>query len=358
MLPAHATGGYSPPQRVASCEASGDIVAVADTSIWGVLSCGRALQLVHRTPAGSWSSRQLPFTGVVRAVADDGRTTFFLFSPPYQPSGTPLLIAKVPHGGAPSASRVLTQGGEEVPAASLVARDGKWWAVWDTVAYTGDARSARTVELHHARTIEPAFAPRRIPLGAGQHARPFLALRDEELRAVLALTRSPGPDGYGRQEPVLATAGRDGTFVERELSVTAEGEGVVDDLAVSSGRTAIVLHDGPRTLLAVDDLSMRFTTREVPTRSETRTVSLAMSGGRVFVGHSECFTASTGRFTCRAYVAEGALTGALATTEVSAPLGRQDPGVLARALVVTAARGRATAVTTVEGRASVTQTQR
>lgn len=62
-LPASATGGYSPPQRVSPCEAYGDVVAVADTSLWGVVGCVGSMRLVHRSPGGTWSSRPLPYRG-------------------------------------------------------------------------------------------------------------------------------------------------------------------------------------------------------------------------------------------------------------------------------------------------------
>lgn len=352
-LPASALGGYSPPQRLSSCKAAADVVAVGDTSLWGVLSCAGSMRLVHRTPAGRWSSRSLPYRGFPRAVADDGRTTFLLYTPPDDPSGTPLLIAKVPHGGAPSAARVLDSSSEEVQTASLVAREGKWWAVWDHTFYSAE-RTEAFVTVHQARSIEPAFAPRRVDLGSRAVRNPRLALRGDG--AVLGLSRSQQADGYGTPQPVLAVAGRDGTFVERDLGVATPDGGSVQDLVVSGGRSAIVLSAGGRTVLAVDDLALRFTTRQVPTRAEPRRLSLAASGGRLFVGHFECFTSSAGRFTCRSYVAEGGVTGPLTTTEVSAPFGRKDAGVDVDDLIVTAARGRATAVTTV-GQGVWAQTQ-
>jgi hypothetical protein len=355
-LPASAAGGYGPPQRITTCDTYGEVVAVADGGLWGVLGCGGALRVVHRTPAGSWSSRALPHRGHVRAVADDGRTTFFVFSGDYSPSGTALRIAKVPHGGTPSAARTLSESSEETPSATLVARDGRWWAAWDQTSYGGDARSERTAGLWHARSIEPAFGPRPVFAGGNGRLVPHLGLRGTG--AVLGFSAHSGADGYGTPQPGLATAGPDGAFTTRELGIATPDGGRVADLTVSGGRTVVALHHGTRTLLALDDGALRFTSRQVLTRAAPLGVNVAASTGRVFLGYTACFTSAAGHHTCRAYVAEGAATGALATTEVSAPFGRTDPAVQVWWTVVTAARGRATAVTEVGGgRGTWSQTQ-
>ena len=348
---ASATGGYGAPQRVQACSTATSAavtktVSTADGSVWGLTSCrlGR-LHLLHRSPAGTWSSRALPFSGRPEAVADDGRTTFFLFSPGYQPNGgNRLWIAKVPHGGTPSAATsLLASGSEEAAHASLVASAGTWWAVWDTVGY-GDSRQTYGTSLMQARSMVPAFAPRRIDLGSAFDLRPHLALRGAG--AVLAATRGGGSDGRAGQAPVFALADANGSWVQRDLGVGPfSTDAVAEDLTVAGSRTLLAIRDGSSLRLAMDDGQLQFTSRNAPTRATPRAVALAASGGRAFLAHSACFTSSAGANTCRAYVAEAGVTGPLLTTEVSAPFGRADPGTQVELDDISASRGRATVVT-------------
>ncbi|MCA1720069.1 MAG: hypothetical protein LC779_02810 [Actinobacteria bacterium] len=339
---AAATGGYAPPQRVLSCAAGAQVAAVADGSVWGVSQCNQAMSLVHRTAGGVWSTRALPFRGFPRAVADDGMTTFFLFASPNSPADNALSIAKVPHGGAPSAARVLAQYSENTVNAGLVARDGEWWAVWDQVAYAGE-RQSYSSRLMQARTIQPAFSPRPVDLGSTHDFQPRLALRGHG--AVLVAKRGLGADGFGGTSPVLATSGSEGQFTSRDLGVPLSTSSYAHDLVVAGGRTLIALQDGTRTLLAQDDGSLTFTTRLVPTRAASSNVQLAASYGRVFVAHSEYFHASSGADTERAYVAEAGSTGPFTTTEVSAPFGRTNPAVTVDLVDVAAVRAHATVLT-------------
>jgi hypothetical protein len=349
-----ATSGYAPPERVLPCTGAAQVTATADGSVWGLASCDTALRLIHRTPAGTWSSRALPFVGYPRAVADDGRTTFFLFASPYRPGDNALSIAKVPHGGPPSAARELQSLSEDAVNATLVARDGRWWAVWQPLSWAPERTSYATA-LYQARTMEPAFGTNRVDLGSGHDVRPRLALRGSG--AVLTVTRGLGDDGYAGTRPVLAVAGADGRFAVQDLALPLSDRSTVEALVVAGGRTLLALRDGDRTLLAQDAGDLAFTTRTVPTRAAPPAVALAASYGRVFVAHGESFRSSAGAFTARVYVAEAGATGAFTTTEVSAPFGRTDPAVQAYLVDVTASRGHATALTTARG-GTWSQTQR
>lgn len=340
VQPARASTGYAPPQRVQTCTWTlATVSAVADGGVWGVTGCDAQLSLVHRTPGGTWSRRPLPYRGIPRAVADDGRTTFLLFASPYAPAANRLSIAKVPHGGAPSPVRVLVAGAAELPEAALVARDGRWWAVWDVV----DPQAPVVSRLYQARTLEPALPPTRVDLGSSFDGWPRLALRGSG--AVLTVTRRLGDDGTQGTRALLATAGPDGRFTARPIGIPGLEPVHVWDLAVAGGGTLLALGTADGLHVAVDNGHLVFSARRVPLRAPAREVALAASGGRVFVAHSEAFRSAAGLWTGRAYVAEGGVTGPLTTGEVSAPFGRVDPAVQVELQDVTAARGRATVLT-------------
>ncbi len=140
------------------------------------------------------------------------------------------------------------------------------------------------------------------------------------------------------------------------------------EVVVSGGTTTIALREGAGVVALVDDGALRFSRRPITDAASAQgtdtDLDVAASGGRFFVGWSHCYAEGEpdqpGTYaTCRAYVAEGGLTGGVTRTDLSAAAGRKD--VEWELDDLTAARGRATAVTSDIGRAAgttVSQTRR
>jgi hypothetical protein len=336
---------YLPAERVLTVGSVPALTANADGSVWGAGHVAGRLVLLHRSPRGAWSRRALPYTGWPLAVADDGATTFLVFTT-WSPDGrsTDLRIARVPHGGAPVPSRLLDTASSIGPARVIV-RDGRWWAAWNSETRMPPEpffpEGYWLARLRQARTVAPAFARREIASGPPGPSTPelvSLAWRGD--RALLATTHeSPG-------SVFLSTADAGGTFRGASDAVLVDvGWPAV---TVSGGRTFIAFVQDPgrrhALVLAQDHGDLDFRTRRtVPTRAPVESVGVAASGGRVYVAHDECFrAASTGRDTCRGYVAEAGMSGLFRTTDVTAPLAVGNPGVRATVSALTAARGRAT----------------
>ncbi|MDP9418376.1 MAG: hypothetical protein M3P48_11250 [Actinomycetota bacterium] len=315
------------------------------------------ITLLHGSPRGSWSTRATGVEGTPLAIADDGRTTFIVYTPALQGlvENESLRIFKVPHGGRVSPSRLLDGGrrlhrGEPTSAsflwANVVARDGRWWAVWKS-SYEWEEEQERgedsifgvvgCSEFYQARSVLPAFAARKIgtgcsdSLGIGLHWRGRTALLSQTASNGAVHLRRANASGQFESTGVTVTGAE-----EFSASVTVAGGGTfVSYVDARTGR----LH------LAQDDGRLRFTRRLIPSRGRPAgtTTYVAASGGRVFVGYDAGFKIGTPpRNTRRAYVATSGTTGPFRSREVTARFGARNPAIEGWVTGLVAARGRAT----------------
>ncbi|MFN2626772.1 MAG: hypothetical protein ABR520_11900 [Mycobacteriales bacterium] len=343
-LPASASiAPFGPPQQAcgsANLPGRVKIAPLASGALWGASSCGAGIRIVSRAPGGAWRSTPA-WSGDygVAAVADDGATTFVVLRSPedYDPAGTTLYVGKVPHGGRPSALTQLVGIGDTTEEASIVARDGRWWAFY-SLTRSGrfpDDNEQGSATLHWRKTMGGA-AEGSFPSDVRYVDTPSAALT----ASGVVLTFQRQYDVVGPRTLFLATATPDGVFQETNL-------GPVDyyrssDVAHAGGRTFVawtrnhapVLRyetaDGPRVF-------------ELPHRGDVGAILVAASGGHVFVATEETFSYQGGQ-TTRVYVRDVSSTGAVSATEVSAAAGRTNPHVRWVLDDLTAARGRATAL--------------
>jgi hypothetical protein len=285
--------------------------------VWGAASCNTnsptMISIVTARAGGSWRRISTPWTGYVQAVADDGGTTFVLWTT----SSGRLYIGRRPHNGPASApTQLATTGGI---GATLVARDGQWWAVWSTSGCTGHMEGCSTV-LWQAKSLGRGVRPERVLAKADQvgthDVLPGLALRGDEAILVF-LRRDNQGDVIHYATADLSGVWTDGPFTPGIGANTAFGPVIT----VAGSRVIVGWVRNQLPVVSMKDGSGAFVTHALPHRAQTGTVRVAASGGRAFVGHYSCF-AYRGGWTCRTYVstltADGTVTG---TTELSAGTG-------------------------------------
>jgi hypothetical protein len=310
-LPASAS--YGPTRLARSCTGNIRLAAVGGGVVWGATSCGRqlgAIGVISARSAGSWRRSSTPWTGDVLAVADDGGTTFVLWND----ANGRLQIGRRPHAGPASAPTLLSRQGST--GASLVARDGRWWAVWSTSGCTGHMEGCSTV-MWQAKSLGRGLRAEQVlakPDPAGT-ADVFagLALRGDE--AILVFLRR---DGNG-DVIHYATADLDGIWTDG-LFPPAVGvrTAFAPAITVAVQRVIVGWVRDQRPVVSMKDGGGDFVTAALPYRAQASQVVVAASGGRAFAGHHACFEYH-GAWTCRAYVstltADGTVTG---TTDLSA----------------------------------------
>jgi hypothetical protein len=295
------------------------------------------VSIVTASVGGAWRRISSPWSGRVLAAADDGSTTFVLW---IDASGR-LQIGRRPHDGAACAPTQLS--GQGANDADLVARAGRWWAVWSTSSCTSHMDGCSTV-LRQAKSLGRGVRPESVlpkadPAGT-LDVLPSLALRDDG--AVLVFLRRDS------QGDVIhyAVAGLDGRWTDSVFEPAAGAREFAPDVTVANGRVVVGWVRDGLPVVAMDDAAGHFTRYALPYRSETSEVRVAASAGRAFVGHHACFQYGGG-FTCRTYVstltADGTVTG---TTELSAGAGATTNWVLDE---LVAAHGTATAAVSTAG---------
>jgi hypothetical protein len=361
---------WGPPVRAAEDVQPARSVSTGDGTISTVASetggatLNAPMVLLRRAPSGRWSRTRLPYAGSPAAVADDGRTTFLLFTVA-TPGQMELRIATVSHAGASSPSRLLDRGDHLGPSSSLIARDGRWWAAW-VMANGRVPRPAAPIDfiytLREARTVLPAYGTRPLLRGAATDntglvpaagLSPKLVWRGPS-QVLLTLDR-PGytefwaanlPQGFHRTRYRVASH-----------NPTQPGGSSTSVITVGR-RTFLAYVRGGRQVLAHDNADLRFTERVLFPTSAGSSSLLAASGERIFLGHNRCFTYSGG-FTCRGYVAAGGLTGALRNmTDLTAPFAVRIPDTRSGLFGLTAIGGRATALLSDGSGATYTRDQR
>lgn len=344
-LVAAVSGGVAPSASAASPQAVcvTSLSANASGAVYGAGSCSEDGVTVYRRSAsgGAFVAVGTHWRGY-RAVdvADDGRATFVLMicHEVADPCGSDPLtgryaVAKLPHGGRPSA---ITRLGEAGGDGSIAAKDGKW-----VVAYV-DAQAVRepddrafsrvvvrgTVDAGVRAVISP-----RDPEASPEPtvAQPAVAITEQGV-TVAFLDQQPGVPAVLR----TATVDRTDRVLVADFAPAAGAPADTPAIAVSGSRTFLAWSRAGRLALAFDGAR-----RDLPTRGTVTQVALAASGGRVLLLDSEQF-AYAGGSTTRVYLRQVTLDGAVAQTELSAAAGRRDPTVRASLNDVTAARGRPT----------------
>jgi hypothetical protein len=196
--PTTAGAALAPPVVVdAGCagQATADAAARAGGGIRGFASfagrgCGDAIWFFEGGPGG-WRASLTPYRGTVIAVADDGRDTFLL----YRSGGSVRVTRRTPLAFTPGRRLGAGAGGGDI-----VARGGRWWAVWSASLPGGRAR------LRQAGNI--GGLTDRAPLTAGGGGRtdstPSIALHADG-RRLLAWERN-WPDGRGTIQVATARA--------------------------------------------------------------------------------------------------------------------------------------------------------
>jgi hypothetical protein len=320
---------YGPSRTIRGCTGDTHGAATADGTVWATTSCGRESATTPDIlrPGGSWTRRTDRGAGRSLAVADDGRFTYTVLT--YH--GTDLRLTKVQHDAGYFGLAALSRAAADYQP-TVVGRDGHYWAVWAERACPSTDCAGR---LYEQRSL--GAAPTRAALladPAGSEDSPSMALRGDGV--VLVFVRT---DGQGRRTLHLATAGLDGAWTDRDLSRLGS-DVTTPSVTFSGGRTVVGYVAGGRPWVMIDDGALSFAApRPVPYRAPVGALRVAASGGRAFVATSACFPYAGGT-TCRVYVAQTGLTGAVASTELSS-----GTGDIRWALKdLTAARGRATAL--------------
>ena len=209
-------------------------------------------------------------------------------------------------------SRLVDQGEHLGGAPSLIVRDGRWWAAW-VMANGRVPRPAAPVDfvytLREARTVLPAYGTRPLLRGAASNntglvlvaaaLSPKLVWRGAS-QVLMTLNRRGYTEFWAANLP--QGFHRTGYRVTNDNNTQAGGS---DTAVMTVGtRTFLAYVRGGRQVLAHDNADLRFTERVLfPTPAGSSSL-LAASGGRIFLGHNRCFTASGG-FTCRGYVRLG-----------------------------------------------------
>ncbi len=337
-----ATPSYGP--VVTACVEK--VSALPSGRVYGAGDCGRGARLLVRDPGGAWRSAATLWPGYrVEALAADATASFVVVScdrlePPCEaggPSGAGYLIGKVPHGGTRSA---LTRLGasETTGPADVVAKDGRWFAAWTQTFPDRDRPGSGSQEAHWATTMggtrrgtfPPATdeAPGRVFTN-----QPSLALAPSGVRAAYTSYRpddaSPTSrlllddvttSGAGVPTPYRPAAGADVSFVR---------------LVVSGGTTLLGWAAAGRPFVGVGGRAVA-----LPFRGAPDALTLAASGGRLFLTTGECFgqprTGTTNHVYARVLDSTGRLLSSTDVAGVPVPSCPASVGVPTGA---TAARG-------------------
>jgi hypothetical protein len=346
--PAHAGTGFGPAE-VACIER---VAAVADGTVYGAGRCNGGVAVYVRRPGQPWRSSGILWPHKrVEAVAADQVATYVLMScTPGEgdhdcdiadPLGHEFFIAKLPHGGRPSAVRHLggTEGGNT--DGTLIARDGQWWAAYTSAIRDRDVEGSGRAVISWTKTYGGAGRG-EIALPADAGARTFADVPSLAFTSSgVAIAFHSLVDRPGEKERLqLATAGMEGRFTVTPYSPTDPAAAPYSALTSSNGQLVLAWSRDGRPALAIGVHAPRI---DLPSRGTIayRGISVAASGGLVTVTTAETFLYQRGQ-TTRVYArildAAGRL---LSTTELTAPAGRANPYLQGRVNGSTAARGLA-----------------
>ncbi len=169
--PAAAGAPLGPPQQIAPNGCLRSAISMGpDGVLRGFVQCvvgvdsGQSeLRYVVHTPSGWQTRRILPWSSVLHDSTQDETGTYAFYGGD---------VFKVDRSGNVGPRRSITVPGRHVDHGSIVARGGKWWAVWDSGA---DGQQTQ-VPLYEAGTLLGQTPPRAITRGSYDYY-PSLALR-------------------------------------------------------------------------------------------------------------------------------------------------------------------------------------
>lgn len=236
--PAHAQS-YDPPRVLTPEGCHAHVVGSRDGVVRGLASCNPdATVLYLELRNGRWTSTMTGWRGYVLAVAEDGGALFALFR-----SGSDVLVARRTHGGREYSQRNL--GPHHAVEAGIVARDGRWHAVWRAYFPPGNEPD----HLWQAGTLYPGTATRPITSAAATDVRPALGLGPRG-RLVLAWER--WPEG-GTSTAIRVASTADGSWTSRQLSAAGERVSQVA-LASDADATTVAWLSGQKRQLRLHTL--------------------------------------------------------------------------------------------------------
>jgi hypothetical protein len=320
------------------------VAATASGAVWGACSLAGGVAVTSRRPGQAWAQTAVLWRGWrALAVADDGATTFVVLGQDLPYPGTRVAVAKVAHGGRPSAVTELDRTEQFGEAASIVARAGQWWAVWTSTIRDLDVPGSGGVSVAYRKTVG----------GAGRGT--VLFTHDAAVSPSIALTGAGAVVGYALHprsaSPAtlqLARAGADGRFTSTPFAPAAGAAAASPAVVSSGGRTLVAWSRDGRPALA--DATSAGARQDLPARGPVTDLQLAASGGHAYVVTRQAFS-YTGARTARVYAAD-VTTAGVSTTELTAAAARRAPHLVATLSGTTAARGRATVVVDAQAFAS------
>jgi hypothetical protein len=158
-VPAEAVGAFHAAVRVSTNCYGVHLAQTTSSTQRGFAMCGTGnyqIAYVEGTGTKTWRSVPTKLTGYVVAVADDGSTTYLL----YTPNDKTLSLATRTHGGTLHHSVIHRSAAHNSFRGGIVAKSGKWWADW--VDYNGG-----TTEVWQAHTYKSVQHATKTKLIAG-----------------------------------------------------------------------------------------------------------------------------------------------------------------------------------------------
>jgi hypothetical protein len=223
----------------------------------------------------AWSAAKAPVAAQVMSVAVDTTGTYLLYA-----SSTGIHLRKRWASGTVTDRRLSTRGlgTHIVPTGDVVARSGRWWAVW-TENSLGSAGLGQT-DLYQARTIGTDLARTRLTRSTSwSDADPQIALRPTS-GAVLVWDRQEF--AFGLTFQVMKATSSHGVWSIHRFT----GAGTMNwlaDVVVTKASTAITwTRDG--SVLYADNAGGTWHVRSLGPGDASR---IARSAGRTFVAYDD-----------------------------------------------------------------------
>lgn len=286
----------------------------------------------------SWTSGATSLRGTVVDVAQDATGTYLLYVIDELSETAELAVAKRAADGTVTRLAVLAPvaGTSGQGRGSIVARGGKWLAVWPQ-----DGATAGDHDLYQYGTLYPGSSVRPVPVGSADDTAPALALAPDG-STVLAFTRRAAGS-----EPVVRVARTtDGAAWQSRTAatgVTTRNDFPDLELAVSTAGTFLAWSatvGGIPQVVVADDQTGRWRTQtELPAfLGSSWDPRLVADGARVMAGYS-----SGDEYPSDAVDIAKRTTAAGTWTPV--PAGATPPSIDSRGVVgLAASGGRVTAV--------------
>ena len=318
-----------------------DIAARPSGTVVGFAQCGSNARLTYLVSSGGkWSTSSTPFFGDLIAVADDGVKTYGLV---VTLEDFRLVVRD---GAGKYTSRFLAKS-RFVSSAGLVARGGKWLAVWaEQVNY-------ETPEYLYEAGTWPASPRERTRISPAPSSSPELALGAS---GSIYLAYETGTTNGRTPRTLLFSEKRRGAWgVPRVITATVSSAALAPDVAFEPGRLLVSYTDRSVPFLSEStDGGSSWRATSFETDWGAQRASVAVSNGTTYVGFGE----NAGQ-----NVADGTY-GSIWVRQPGRSFARTVLTPDVRAItqdefwVVVAARGRATALLTDEAGRLYARTQR